>query len=118
MNIATVNYSKKELTMLFDKISKRVIPEGKTPDDITGGYVQSLKNGTTVVLFFGYDKNRNKISARFDVSKQEALVWYLTLEAKLEYLRKKDNKKVDLSGVMLDELAKLSASKNESIEWE
>ena len=112
MEIATINYSEKELTMLFDKLIQQVLPDGKSVDSITGGYIQTLKAGSSVVLFFGYDKTRNKISCRFDVSKQEALVWYLTLEAKLEELRrKKDGKRVDLSGAMMNELAKLQSKK-------
>ena len=45
------------------------LPETKTINDFGGGYVECLKTKAKVVLYFGFDDNRNRVSINFDIKK-------------------------------------------------
>ena len=57
------------------------LPDGKTHLDFGGGYVEVLKTKANVVLYFGFDANKNRVSQKIEIEKEEVLLW---LEAMAE----------------------------------
>jgi len=94
-----LNYSEKDLTMLFDKLIEENAPEGKTTDDYTGCYIQMLKTKISLVLFYGYTKNNNPIGVKVSVDSKEVDLLYLMMKAK--------NIKKDMTVNLTEKLLKL-----------
>lgn len=67
--------------MLKDR--KDDLPIGKTIKDFGGGYVEILKTKAKVVLYFGFDEKRNRVSITFQVKKEHILLWLEAIAEKL-----------------------------------
>jgi len=64
------------------------LPEGKTIQDFGGGYVEMLKTKAKVVLYFGFDSQKNRVSIKFQVKQTDVILW---TEAIAEKIWNKDN---------------------------
>ena len=62
---------------------KEKLPEGKSMKDFGGGYVEILKTKAKVVLYFGFDKNKNRVSISFAIKKSDILLWEEAIAEKL-----------------------------------
>ena len=62
---------------------KDKLPTGKTINDFGGGYVEVLKTKAKVVLYFGFDSSKNRVSFNFQVRKEEVLLWTEAIAEKL-----------------------------------
>ncbi len=60
---------------------KKDLPEGKTVNDFGGGYVEVLKTKANAVFYFGFDENKNRVSFKMEIERDEVLLW---LEAMAE----------------------------------
>jgi hypothetical protein len=59
------------------------LPETKTIKDFGGGYVECLKTKAKVVLYFGFDDNRNRVSINFDIKKEDVIRWQEAIAEKI-----------------------------------
>lgn len=57
------------------KNEKHQLPETKTIDNFGGGYVECIKTKAKLVLYFGFDENRNRCQIVLDIEKEEVLLW-------------------------------------------
>lgn len=62
---------------------KHKLPEGKTINHFGGGYVEVLKTKAKVVLYFGFDAHKNRVSISFEVNKEDILLWQEAIAEKL-----------------------------------
>lgn len=83
--------------------NKGKLPEGKTIKDFGGGYVECLKSKAKVVLYFGFDGSNNRVSIKFQVNRDEVLLW---LEAIGEKLWNKEKASDEIVSFSLDETVK------------
>jgi len=51
------------------------LPEDKNISHFGGGYVECLKTKAKLVLYFGFDENRNRCQITLDVDKEDVLLW-------------------------------------------
>ena len=51
------------------------LPEGKEIEHFGGGYVECLKTKAKLVLYFGFDENRNRCQIVLDIDKEDILLW-------------------------------------------
>lgn len=72
-------------------------PEGKTIDDLTGGNVEVLRNKTNISLYFGNDKNRNKIYSKFEINNEEnlSMLWLSSIREEV-FKKQLNNKNKDI----------------------
>lgn len=59
------------------------LPKGKTIKDFGGGYVECLKTKAKVVLYFGFDDNKNRVSINFQIKKEDILKWLNAIAEKV-----------------------------------
>ena len=62
---------------------KDELPDGKTIKHFGGGYVECLKTKAKVVLYFGFDENRNRVSLSFPIRQTQVLKWQEAIAEKL-----------------------------------
>jgi hypothetical protein len=62
---------------------KEELPEGKTINDFGGGYVEMLKTKAKVVLYFGFDAHKNRVSIKFQVKQDEIILWCEAIAEKI-----------------------------------
>jgi hypothetical protein len=62
---------------------KEKLPDGKTINDFGGGYVEMLKTKAKVVLYFGFDSSKNRVSFSFQVKQEEVLLWTQAIAEKI-----------------------------------
>ena len=62
---------------------KDKLPESKTIADFGGGHVEMLKTKAKVVLYFGFDSKRNRVSFAFQINKKDVLLWTEAIAGKL-----------------------------------
>jgi len=67
------------------------LPKGKTVKDFGGGYVEVLKTKANAVFYFGFDENKNRVSFKLEIERDEVLLW---LEAMAETIWTKQAKRV------------------------
>jgi len=67
------------------------LPKGKTVRDFGGGYVEVLKTKANAVFYFGFDENKNRVSFKLEIERDEILLW---LEAMAETIWTKQSKRV------------------------
>ena len=75
---------------------KDKLPKGKTVKDFGGGYVEVLKTKANVVFYFGFDANKNRVSFRMEIERDEVLLW---LSAMAETLWSKQAKRVKFGSI-------------------
>ena len=59
------------------------LPKGKTIKDFGGGYVECLKTKAKVVLYFGFDDSKNRVSINFQIKKEDILKWLNAIAEKV-----------------------------------
>lgn len=59
------------------------LPEGKSIKDFGGGYVEMLKTKAKVVLYFGFDHQKNRVSIKFQVKQTDVLLWCEAISEKI-----------------------------------
>ena len=64
-------------------MKKDSLPAGKSMKDFGGGYVEILKTKAKVVLYFGFDQSKNRVSISFQVKKEEVVLWTEAIAEKL-----------------------------------
>ncbi|MCK5536021.1 MAG: hypothetical protein KAI79_04295 [Bacteroidales bacterium] len=112
-NTDILNYTQKEFIMGLDAILNDNLPEGKTVDDFTGGYIQQLKNSNRLTCFFGTKEDgKNKSTVQIAIATEDLDLTYLMLKCKVQDLHNKTSKikKVSMSSVMLDIVNKKPSS--------
>ena len=62
---------------------KDSLPKGKTIKDFGGGYVECLKTKAKVVLYFGFDDSKNRVSINFQIKKEDILKWLNAIAEKV-----------------------------------
>ena len=90
-----VNMIEKMLERYKDKL-----PEGKTIEDFGGGYVEMLKTKAKVVLYFGFDGGKNRVSFNFQIKQEEVLLWTQAISEKIWNVGSK-NEIVSFDGSLL-----------------
>lgn len=73
-----IDMIEKMLSMYKDKL-----PSGKTINDFGGGYVEVLKTKAKVVLYFGFDASKNRVSFNFQIRKEDVVLWTEAIAEKL-----------------------------------
>jgi len=82
-----------ELIEDIDLLLADNLPEGKTVDDFTGGYVQQLANSTKFVAYFGTKVgSNNKATSSIAIENNELDIMYMMLKAKIHDMRNKKSK--------------------------
>ena len=71
---------------------KEQLPEDKGINDFGGGYVECLKTKAKLVLYFGFDKNRNRCQIVIDIDKADVLLWLEAISEKIWNNETKRNK--------------------------
>ncbi len=96
------DYNIEEINEMLDaNVITAQLPEGKTLEDFTGGYVNILKSSSKVVLFFGYKPDKkNTVSVTMKIDKQHEDLWFKVLKFKRDMLNKKDGM-IDLAELMI-----------------
>ncbi len=74
-NIGDVMAAKKMINEVLEDVVGDVAPMGKTLKDFGGGYVECLKTKANVVLYFGFDSSKNRVSSKFEIEKEDILLW-------------------------------------------
>lgn len=84
---------KEGIAMIEDMLDgyKDDLPDGKSPSDFGGGYVEVLKTKANAVFYFGFDSAKNRVSMKVEIERDEVLLW---LEAMAETVWKKQSKRV------------------------
>lgn len=59
------------------------LPEGKTINDFGGGYVECIKTKAKVVLYFGFDDKKNRVSVNIQVKKEDVLLWLQAISERI-----------------------------------
>ena len=88
----------------FNNLVRDNVPEDKTYDDFTGGYVQQMANSNQLVLYFGYkqrfdeDKKKmvntkNKATTILNIDYADIDIMYVGLKAKVTDMRLNKHKK-------------------------
>ena len=67
---------------MLDK-HKDDLPDGKTINDFGGGYVEMLKTKAKVVLYFGFDNHKNRVSIKFQIKQTDILLWCEAIAEKI-----------------------------------
>ena len=85
MTINTNLNAKKGVEMLEKVLlqEKGQLPEDKTIEDFSGGYVECLKTKAKLALFFGFDNNRNRCKIIIDIDKADVLLWLEAIAEKV-----------------------------------
>jgi hypothetical protein len=78
---------------------KDKLPEGKTIRDFGGGYVECLKTKAKVVLYFGFDGKKNRVSINFQIKKEEILLWLEAIAEKIWNIEDHDNNVVSFDSL-------------------
>ncbi len=76
---------------------KDELPKGKTVKDFGGGYVEVLKTKANAVFYFGFDDNKNRVSFKLEIERDEVLLW---LEAMAETIWTKQSRRVKFGAGM------------------
>ena len=94
MTINTNLNAKKGVEMLEKVLlqEKGQLPEDKTIEDFSGGYVECLKTKAKLVLYFGFDKNRNRCQIVIDIDRADVLLWLEAIAEKVWNRETKRNK--------------------------
>jgi len=91
----------KEGLMMIEEVLKDHIdelPKGKTLRDFGGGYVELLKTKANVVLYFGFDRSNNRVSAKFEIEQEEIHLWLEAMSEKL-WFSGRNKKKVSFGSI-------------------
>lgn len=64
-------------------LHKDKLPSGKTINDFGGGYVEFLKTKAKVVLYFGFDSSKNRVSFSFQIRKDDVVLWSEAIAEKI-----------------------------------
>ncbi len=65
----------------MDEYADKITMIGKKAKDYTGGHVKvSTNDKYQVTLYFGFDKNKNSKSIQFPIGKEDASIWFESLE--------------------------------------
>ena len=85
MTINTNLNAKKGVEMLEKVLlqEKGQLSEEKTIEDFGGGYVECLKTKAKLVLYFGFDKNRNRCQIVIDIDRADVLLWLEAIAEKV-----------------------------------
>lgn len=59
------------------------LPEGKTIKDFSGGHIEYLKTKANVTIYFGFNGSNNKVSKKFEIEKEDTLLWSEAFAEKL-----------------------------------
>ena len=81
---------------------RKELPKGKTVNDFGGGYVEILKTKANAVFYFGFDENKNRVSFKIEIERDEILLW---LEAMAETIWTKQSKRRKFGSKQDDENA-------------
>ena len=94
MTINTNLNAKKGVEMLEKVLlqEKEQLSEQKTIEDFGGGYVECLKTKAKLVLYFGFDKNRNRCQIVIDIDRADVLLWLEAIAEKVWNRETKRNK--------------------------
>ena len=94
MTINTNLNAKKGVEMLEKVLlqEKGQLSEEKTIEDFGGGYVECLKTKAKLVLYFGFDKNRNRCQIVIDIDRADVLLWLEAIAEKVWNRETKRNK--------------------------
>ncbi|MCD4758960.1 MAG: hypothetical protein K8R39_11865 [Arcobacteraceae bacterium] len=65
------------------EVKQNELPEDKSIKDFGGGYVECLKTKANVVLYFGFDKSNNRVSLKFQINRNEVLLWQEAISEKI-----------------------------------
>lgn len=68
------------------------LPTHKKITDFGGGYVECLKTKAKLVLYFGFDENRNRCQIIIDIDKADVLLWTQAIAEKIWNKEKTRNK--------------------------
>ncbi len=86
-----LSYDTAESLQDMNDIITAITPDGKSPSDFTGGYLQQLKNSTQFVAYFGTKSNtKNRATAKLTIKEEELDLYYLLLKAKIASMRQAD----------------------------
>jgi|FLOH01.1.fsa_nt_gi hypothetical protein len=97
-----------ELILEMNLLLEDNLPDGKSIDDFTGGYVQQLKNNTKFVAYFGTKiGSTNKSTSSIVIEDDELDTMYMMLKAKIHDMRnsKAKVKKISLASRRLARLS-------------
>lgn len=95
---SVLTYEVEDLMMDIDSLLEDNLPEGKTLDDFTGGYVQQLKNSNQLVVYFGTKAGtNNRETVKITIEPDELDLAYMMLKAKIHTMRKNNAKAVKVS---------------------
>lgn len=99
------------------------LPVGKTISDFGGGYVEFLKTKAKVVLYFGFDASKNRVSFSFQIRKDEVLLWSEAIAEKIWNVENVPETVVSFNSTPQKEksakqIISSEESKDEVFEWE
>ncbi len=87
----------KQGVLMIEKVlnqKKDELPDGKTIRDFGGGYVECLKTKAKVVLYFGFDEKRNRVSINFQIRKEDIMLWLEAIAEKIWNIEDHDSEVV------------------------
>ena len=88
------------------KGEKQQLPEDKTINHFGGGYVECLKTKAKLVLYFGFDDNRNRCQIILDIDKEDVLLWQQAIAEKI-WNRTSNTPKYSFKGKTVDKVSKV-----------
>ena len=106
--------------MMIEKVLKEEsyqLPEDKSIDNFGGGYVECLKTKAKVVLYFGFDENRNRCQIVLDVDKEDVLLWQQAISERI-WNRTKSTPKYSFKGEITSYIDIKIPDDLKQIEWE
>jgi len=107
-----------EMIEVFDSLVQDNIPDKKSFEDFTGGYVQQLANNNQLVLYFGYKQRydeekkkmvntKNKATTILNIDYADIDIMYVGLKAKVTDMRlnkhKRKHKTVSIRDYIIQE---------------
>ena len=119
-------FDKGVFTMTIEDLIKDIdfmlsqnLPEDKTIEDFTGGYVQQLKNSTKFVAYFGTKSgSNNKATSSIPIPDDEIDLMYMMLKAKIHQMKNSTAKvkKYSIAGNRLAREKEVNSSSSPQVE--
>lgn len=67
--------------LLESKKSK--LPDTKSLKDFGGGHVECIKTKANIVLYFGFDGSKNRVSIKCQINREDVLLWMEALSERV-----------------------------------